>query len=72
MSATVKAERFNTHGARIEDVKITTNRVGDAVYLYVEGRGPAKSFVMPAAAWEALDRAARDTGKVVKLERSPK
>jgi hypothetical protein len=67
VSATVKAERFNAHGARIENVEVTANRVGDAVYLHIEGKGPAKSFVMAATAWGQLDVAARDTGNVTPL-----
>jgi hypothetical protein len=53
-SRSVKAERFDGRGHRIETVELTVNEVTHSVYLHVEGRGPAKQFVMSRAAWAVL------------------
>jgi hypothetical protein len=54
MGADVTGTRFNAHGRKVEDVNIFVNRVGDKVFLQIEGKGPAKMYDIPLTEWQKM------------------
>lgn len=50
-------ERFDVHGKVIENVEVTTKRIGDRVYVSIDNGKRMQNYVMSLAAFEYLAKA---------------
>lgn len=57
MSETIRAERFDMRGRRVENVGITVNVVGRYVYLWIDNGKQPKHYAMTRAQWNQLTSA---------------
>jgi hypothetical protein len=63
-SKTVTAERFDTHGRRIEDVMLTVNvpEPGTTVFLHIDNGVIPKDYSIPIEDWRELMTAVPEEG----------
>lgn len=53
---TVGAERFDTHGRRVEEVDISLNVFSERAFLTIDGKKRSQQFAMNRASWLEIAR----------------